>query len=218
MKIKTKARYWWAEHLPIHEEHGMGSYTRTKFKPYFIYFGKEFDRYIDPEEQEIDICDSRYSNFGFNKKKLIPDEIYCCDRRSLLLKRSFLRKVIYYNRVVECGTIYTINRLFPAFSIKTFRSLQKNGFLPPPNLTIGPRQYYFLEHIMAFAKVYNDLILQGVFHPTIKKNTLHHAWLLKEWEAATKKIYDKPLKEEMDFAEKHIDYEYLNQLREVVWT
>ena len=175
MRIQTKARYWWADHLPIKNEITRGGYKRLKFSQSMVYCGYAYRRYIDESELDIDICDSRYSNFGFNKKKIISDNIYCCDRKSILMRRCFLRKFVYFNRIVECGTIYTIARLFPAFHLTIFKKMQKEGFIPPANITIGNRSYYFLEHILAFCKVYNDLVLQGVFHPTIKNNYLHHA-------------------------------------------
>ena len=217
MKVHKNARYWWSEHLPIKTESMTGAYSRTKFSQNTVYCGYLYRRYIDESEQDIDPCDSNYSNFGFNKKRIISKEIYCCDRRRILLKRSFLRKVLYYNRIVECGSIDVIAKMFPAFDDKIFKKMRKEGFIPEPNLVIGNKKYYFLEHILAFAKVYNDLVIQGVFHPTIKKNYLHHAWLLKEWEKATKRIYDKPTKEEIDYADKNEDKDYMQSQREVLW-
>ena len=71
--------------------------------------------------------------------------------------------------------------------------------------------------MQAFAKVYNDLIIQGEFYPTPQKNPQHHAWLLKEWEKATKKVYDKPTDEELEMVSKVQDKELLKVVRDVVW-
>ncbi|MBP5469423.1 MAG: hypothetical protein J6Z11_09280 [Candidatus Riflebacteria bacterium] len=217
MKVQKNARYWWADHLPIKNETNRGGYKRLKFLQTTVYCGYAYSRYIDESEQEIDICDSNYSNFGFNKKKIISDHIYCCDRKRMLMRRSYLRQVIYFNRIVECGSIYSIAKLFPAVHITIFKKMQKEGFIPPPNISIGNKSYYFFEHILAFCKVYNDLVLQGVFHPTVKNNYLHHAWLVKEWEKATKKIYDKPTKDEIEYADKNEDKQSMQSQREVVW-
>ena len=75
---------------------------------------------------------------------------------------------------------------------------QYPGFLPPPNIVIGRRQYYFLEHMLAFAKVYNDLILQGELYPSINelvgdsKTFIKHAFGSKELgQYIEKKNYDE---------------------------
>lgn len=214
---QINARYWWSEHLPLANA-GLGrGYHRLKFKQTTVFCGYPFDKYIDPSEQEIDICDPEFSNFGFQKKKLIKSEILCCDRKKMLQSKVRVRKFKFYGRTVGCGTLGSLCTMFPAFCMKTFRTMYKNGFLPKENFTIGKEKFYFFEHLQAFAKVYNDLIIQGVFYPTPQKNPLHYAWLLKEWEKATKKVYDKPTDEELDLVSKVKDKELLKVVRDVVW-
>lgn len=215
--MPREPRYWWSEHLPLGNAGLSYGYRRLKFKQTTVYCGTLYDSYIDESEQEIDICDSNYSNFGFSKKKLIKDQILCCDRRKLKQTKMYLTTLKFYNRTVECGTINALTRFFPAFHVKTFLAMQKNGFLPKPNITYGKQKLYFFEHLQAFAKIYNDLILQGVFHPTKEKYPLHYAWLLKEWERATKKIYDKPTDEELEVVKKVPEAELIKVMRDVVW-
>ena len=215
--LSRNGRYWWAEHLPLANSGLSGGYRRLKFKQTTVYCGTLFDKYIAEEEQEIDICNPEYSNFGFCKKKLMKDEILCCDRKKLKQTRMQFKKFKFYGRTIECGTIWSLTTMFPAFHVKTFKAMYKNGFLPKENITIGKDKYYFFEHLQAFAKIYNDLILQGEFHPSPQKNPLHHAWLLKEWEKATKKIYEKPTDEELEVVKDVKDKQLLKVVRDVVW-
>lgn len=213
----TNARYWWSEHLPMANDGFGRGYRRLKFMQTTVYCGTPYDKYIDESEQEIDICDPNYSNFGFQKKRLIKPEILCCDRKKMLQKTLWLQTFKYYGRMVECGQIGTLTLMFPAFHRKTFLTMYKNGFLPKEDIAIGNNKYYFFEHLHAFAKIYNDLVLQGEFHPTPQKNPLHHAWLLKEWEQATQKVYNKPTVEELETAKKELTPQKIHLLRDVVW-
>ena len=215
--MPKEPRYWWSEHLPLGSRGLATGYKRTKFSQSIVFCGKPYARYIDESEQEIDICDSRYSNFGFQKKSFLPRYIPCCDRRKLFSKNLSLCKINFYGRTVECGTLTTLKNLFPQIGFVGFMRMRKNGFLPEPNITYGKTQFYFFEHLQAFAKVYNDLILQGVYHPTVEKYPLHHAWLLKEWEAATKKIYEKPTESDLEVISNIPKKEMLKVVQDVVF-